>query len=95
MFFKIIFLQLILCFMMSAHIMAEDSKLIKVDLDVDSTVIVFAETDVKYYSYYIDKTACICTAQSIWGNGSGLTTVPCKKLGRHPKLKKHVKHCQD
>ena len=72
---------------------AEDSKLIDVDLDVDSTVIVKADADVAGLYYLIDKTACLCFAEVEGKDAKGTTTVPCENLKKHKLLSKHLSEC--
>ena len=73
---------------------AESSKLEKVDLDVNSTVIVRADLDQDDLYYYVDKTACICWVARNDKQFSYGTTVPCKNLKAHEKLKAALEKCE-
>lgn len=85
---------LVIAMFFSTPAHAESSKLIKVDLDVDSTVLVKAELDQADWYYWIDKNACLC-----WVGGKAGGTHPvasifdCDKLKAHPKLAEHVTKC--
>ena len=73
---------------------ADSSKEIEVDLDTGSTVIVKAPTDASHWTYFVDKTACICWVANTYGNNAAPpATVPCEKLKAHAKLKPHLSSC--
>jgi hypothetical protein len=75
---------------------SESSKLVKVDLDVDSTVMVRAELGQADWYYWIDATACVCwVGRKDAGQGGMSSTFDCKRLKAHPKLTEHLGKCGD
>ena len=89
------YLILVMSILLSANVFAEDSKLIKVDLDVNSTVLIKADLDQEDMYYYIDKTACLCYFYRIGTGGPAMTTVPCPALKAHKKLEKYLTKCEE
>jgi hypothetical protein len=81
-------LFLILLFI-TTNAFGDNSKKIVVSLDNQSSPVVLAVAAQGYF-YFIDRVTCICTA----GAGASLTSVPCKKLAQHKKLKEYVKNCK-
>ncbi len=66
----------------------------KVDLDVDSTVIIKADLDQGGWYYWIDKNACVCWVGGTNGANSPVaTSFHCENLKAHKKLADHVKNC--
>ncbi len=84
----------VLAMIFSTHLAnAENSQLVKVDLDLDSTVIVKADLDQLGWYYYIDKTACVCWVAAKSTIEAGPSTFDCAKLKAHPALADHVAQC--
>lgn len=78
----------------SASALAESSKLLKIDLDVSSTVMVRAELGQGDWYYWIDSSACVCWVGRKDASAGGMTsTFDCKKLKAHAKLNEHVAKC--
>jgi hypothetical protein len=77
----------------ATNVFADSSKIIKVDLDVSSTVIIRADLGQDDLYYYIDKTACVCWLSRTVGGSIAMTVVDCKGISNHPKLKGHLEDC--
>ena len=86
-------LLIVAAFMFSINLLAESSKLTKVDLDVKTTQIVRAELDIDDFHYYIDTNACICWLSRLIGGSPAVAIVDCAKLAAHPKLEQYVSKC--
>lgn len=69
------------------------SQLTKVDLDIESTEIVKADTDILGWYYYIDKAACICWVGGKSSIEAGPSVFDCSKLKAHAPLREHLKAC--
>lgn len=73
---------------------AENSKLVEVDLDVNSTEIIKADLDQEELSYYVDKNACVCWVANNDKQKSYAAALPCKALKAHEKLKPYLEKCE-
>lgn len=86
-------LFLVFC-VVSTSVYAGNSKMVKVDLDVDTTVLVKADLDQDDLYYYIDTAACNCFLRIVDKNYSGIASVDCAGLAKHKLLEPHVANCQ-
>ena len=78
---------------LSVNVLAESSKLTKVDLDVKTTQIVKADLGRDDLYYYIDTNACVCWLSRLIGGAPAVAVVDCAKLAAHPKLEQYVSKC--
>ena len=77
--------------------LAESSKIMKIDLDVDNTLIVRAEIGQGDWFYWADTTACVCWVGGKTASGSNCgasATFDCKRLKAHPKLAEALAKCE-
>ncbi|MGE4234397.1 MAG: hypothetical protein AB7F43_13805 [Bacteriovoracia bacterium] len=72
---------------------ADSSKLIKVDLDIGSTVLVRADLGYGDWYYWADTTACVCWVSGKNSDIPGSAAADCEKIAKHPRMKEVLKRC--